>query len=133
MPARARSSQTAPSNPCADINPPRALQTSILEPTQIVSTKMYKLLLSLFLPTEPFSLGILDGSAAYNFDQYKGKTFDGFIRHSNNPNYVRLANKDISQYRLITQGEWDRMDNTNFDNQQQVFNNQVSLFIKKSI
>jgi len=92
---------------------------------------MYKFFLSLFLPTEPFSLGILDGSAAYNFDQYKGKTFDGFIRHSNNPNYVRLANKDISQYRLITQGEWDRMDNTNWNSQNQEINEQVRFFDQK--
>ncbi|CAG5110826.1 Oidioi.mRNA.OKI2018_I69.chr2.g5183.t1.cds [Oikopleura dioica] len=80
--------------------------------------KSLKIFLSLFLPTEPFSLGILDGSAAYNFDQYRGKTFDGFIRHSNNPNYVRLANKDMSQYRLITEGEWERMDNTQWNNNQ---------------
>jgi len=56
------------------------------------------------------------------------KKFYGFRRHSNNPNYARLPKTKLTPYRKITDVELDRMDNTLFNNKEEIIESAESLF-----
>lgn len=55
-----------------------------------------------------------------NMDPYDTSVFEkkfyGFKRHSNNPNYARLPKEELTPYRILTEEELNRMDNTLFNN-----------------
>lgn len=78
-----------------------------------------KLFAFLFPIFNSFSFLAKIENEAYDNSVYR-KKFQGFTRHSNNPNYARLPGnaEKISDFRRLTDEELEMMDNTHWNNKQ---------------